>query len=112
MNVEWFIIGLIVTFLVNIPFGFWRAHAKRTGNKVEWALAVHLPVPFVVVLRRLAGLSWDTSGVPFILLFVLAYFLGQRTGGRFYNRAVENGFKPGRNIFSLLSIGEEGGEAI
>ena len=42
MNVIWFIIGLGVTFLVNIPFGFWRAHAKRTGNRLEWALAVHL----------------------------------------------------------------------
>lgn len=33
MNVSWFITGLIVTFLVNIPFCFWRAHAKRISNK-------------------------------------------------------------------------------
>ncbi|WP_297064782.1 hypothetical protein [Thermococcus sp.] len=110
MNVSWFIIGLIVTFLVNIPFGFWRAHAKRTGNKLEWALAVHLPVPLVVLMRHLAGLSWNASGVPFILAFVLMYFLGQRTGGRLYIKAHENGLNPGRNVFVLWTGGE--GEAI
>ncbi|WP_054839948.1 hypothetical protein [Thermococcus sp. JCM 11816] len=114
MNMIWFIAGLIITFLVNIPFGFWRTHAKRSGSRLEWALAVHLPpVPLVIVLRRLAGgLSWNASGIPFILIFVLAYFLGQRTGGKLYNRAVENGFEPGRNIFSLLTIEKEEGEAI
>ncbi len=110
MNVSWFIIGLVVTFLVNIPFGFWRAYAKRTGNKLEWALAVHLPVPLVVLMRYLAGLSWNASGVPFILTFVLAYFLGQRTGGRLYSEAHENGLNPGRNVFVLWTGGE--GEAI
>ncbi|WP_297550697.1 hypothetical protein [Thermococcus sp.] len=110
MNVSWFIIGLVVTFLVNIPFGFWRAHAKRTGNKLEWALAVHLPVPLVVLMRYLAGLSWNASGVPFILTFVLAYFLGQRTGGRLYSEAHENGLNPERNVFVLWTGGE--GEAI
>ena len=101
MNVEWFIIGLIVTFLVNIPFGFWRAHAKRTGNKIEWALAVHLPVPLVVLMRYLAGLSWNASGAPMVLVFVLAYFLGQRTGGKLYARAHERGLNPGRSIAVL-----------
>ncbi len=101
MNVEWFIIGLIVTFLVNIPFGFWRAHAKRTGNKIEWALAVHLPVPLVVLMRYLAGLSWNASGAPMILVFVLAYFLGQKTGGKLYARAHERGLNPGRSIAVL-----------
>jgi len=103
MNVSWFIIGLIVTFLVNIPFGFWRAHAKETGNKLEWALAVHLPVPLVVLMRYLAGLSWSLEGAPLILVFVLAYFLGQRTGGRLYQRAHESGLKPGRNVFVIWS---------
>ncbi|BAD85522.1 hypothetical membrane protein, conserved [Thermococcus kodakarensis KOD1] len=112
MNMIWFIAGLIITFLVNIPFGFWRTHAKRSGSRLEWALAVHLPVPLVIVLRRLAGLSWNASGIPFILIFVLAYFLGQRTGGKLYNRAVENGFEPGRNIFNLLAIRGKEGEAI
>ena len=110
MNMEWFIVGLITTFLVNIPFGFWRAHARRTGNKPEWALAVHLPVPLVVLMRYLAGLSWDLEGAPMILLFVLAYFLGQRTGGKLYTRAHERGLKPGRSI-AVLWRGVEG-EAI
>ncbi|WP_457742845.1 hypothetical protein [Thermococcus sp.] len=103
MNVDWFIFGLIVTFLVNIPFGFWRAHTKRTSNKLEWALAVHLPVPLVVLMRYLAGLSWNFEGAPLILVFVLAYFLGQRTGGKLYLKAHESGLNPGRSIFILWS---------
>jgi hypothetical protein len=112
MNIIWFTIGLLITFFVNIPFGFWRADARRRGSKLEWALAVHLPVPLVVVLRRLAGVAWNVEGVPLIALFVVAYFLGQRTGGRLYIRAVENGFEPGRNVLSLLAIGEREREAI
>jgi len=102
MDPRWFVIGLIVTFLVNVPFGFWRAHAKKTGNKLEWALAVHLPVPLVVLMRHLAGLSWDREGLPYIAAFVLAYFLGQRVGGKLYWKAHESGLNPGRNLFVLL----------
>ncbi|WP_297419365.1 hypothetical protein [Thermococcus sp.] len=112
MNVEWFILGLIITFFVDIPFGFWRAYAKRTANKLEWALAVHLPVPLVVVLRYLAGLSWNASGAPMILTFVLAYFLGQRAGGKLYWKAHERGLNPGRSIAVLWrSTGGVKGEA-
>lgn len=110
MNATWFVIGLIVTFLVNLPFGFWRTHAKRTGNKVEWALAVHLPVPLVVVMRYLSELRWTSSDVPFILVFVLAYFLGQRTGGKLYYKAHERGLNPGRSIAVLWRNVE--GEAV
>ncbi|WP_297501324.1 hypothetical protein [Thermococcus sp.] len=110
MNIQWFTIGLIVTFFVNMPFGFWRAHAKRTGSKVEWALAVHLPVPLVILMRYLAGLSWNLEGAPLILVFVLAYFLGQRTGGRLYIKAHERGLNPGRSIAVLWS--GNSGEAI
>jgi formyltetrahydrofolate hydrolase len=105
MNVVWFILGLIITFLVNIPFGFWRAHAKKTGNKLEWILAVHLPVPLVVLLRYMAGLSWNREGAPFILIFVLAYFLGQKAGGKLYTKAHERGLNPGRNIAVLWKSG-------
>jgi len=113
MNVGWFIAGLVITFTVNIPFGFWRAHAKRIGNKAEWALAVHLPVPLVVLMRYLAGLSWNLEGAPLILVFVLAYFLGQRTGGKLYWGAHERGLNPGRSIAVLWrSVGGVEGEPL
>ncbi|NJF24346.1 hypothetical protein [Thermococcus sp. Bubb.Bath] len=112
MNATWFILGLMITFSVNIPFGFWRADAKRRGSKVEWAFAVHLPVPLVVFLRYLAGLSWNAEGIPLIAIFVIAYFLGQRTGGRLYRKTLESGIQPGRNVFSLISIEKKEGEVI
>ena len=102
MNLGWFIIGLIGTFLVNIPFGFWRAHAREMNSKLEWVLAVHLPVPLVVLMRYLAGLSWNSKGVPLILVFVLTYFLGQRTGGKLYIMAHERKLSPGRNLFTVI----------
>ncbi|WP_297513378.1 hypothetical protein [Thermococcus sp.] len=53
----------------------------------------------------------NSSGAPLILVFVLAYFLGQRTGGKLYQRAYESGLNPGRNVFVLWS-GRGEGEAI
>ncbi len=62
--------------LINIPFGFWRAGARKFS--LRWFLAVHLPVPVVVGLRMLANLGWGllTFGV-----LIAAFFLGQLLGG-------------------------------
>ena len=73
------ILGLILTYILNIPFGYWRAYAKKKGRKAEWLLAIHAPVPLIVAIRLLVGAGW--SEVP---LFVVAFFLGQFTGGRLH----------------------------
>ena len=75
------IIGVAVTFAVNIAAGYWRAHAKSRGSRFEWFLAVHAPVPLVAVLRRLAGVGFSVQTAPVLALFILAYFAGQRVGG-------------------------------
>ncbi|MEB3780798.1 MAG: hypothetical protein GSR85_11325 [Desulfurococcales archaeon] len=70
----------LFTFLLNIPFGYWRAYAKRNSLRLEWFAAIHLPVPLIYLARRIAG-------VPVILIpvFVVAFFLGQYLGSRVYN---------------------------
>ncbi len=72
-------IALLLTYLINLPFGYWRAHAKRIGDRREWFLAVHAPVPIIFLLRRGVG-----AKLTIIPLFVIAFFLGQYTGGRIH----------------------------
>ncbi|MCE4602451.1 MAG: hypothetical protein F7B18_04630 [Desulfurococcales archaeon] len=71
--------GMLATFLLNLPFGYWRAHAKSMNNRKEWFLAIHAPVPLVIVIRLIVG-----AGIRDIPLFVAAFFLGQLVGGRVY----------------------------
>jgi hypothetical protein len=65
----------IITYLINIPFGYWRAQVKKFS--LEWFLAIHLPVPFIVLIRILFGVHIN---IPTVITFVVAFFLGQRTG--------------------------------
>ncbi len=69
------IISLVV-FVLNIPFGYWRAQVRKFS--LPWFLAIHLPVPVIVALRIFSGLgfAWYTY-----VFMVLAFFLGQRYGG-------------------------------
>jgi hypothetical protein len=69
----------IATFLLNIPFGYWRANVKKFG--LQWYLAIHLPVPAIVALRIFGGIGFHWS--TYVAL-VAAYFFGQFFGGKFY----------------------------
>ena len=67
--------ALGATFLLNLPFGYWRRMTRKMSK--EWFLAIHSPVPLVFLTRFLAGVS-----LTHIPLFILSFFLGQFTGGR------------------------------
>lgn len=81
-------LGMALTLLINIPFGYWRAYASRYKRRLEWAAAVHLPVPLVVLFRMMAGIGFNAEGAVFIALFVASYFAGQRLGGMLYRSVV------------------------
>jgi len=66
------------TYLLNLPFGYWRKMAKKMS--LEWFAAIHLPVPIIFVARILSGIP--LAHVP---LFVIAFFLGQFSGSRIAN---------------------------
>jgi len=66
-----------VTFVVNVPFGYWRAGVRKFSP--QWFLAVHAAVPMVIALRFALGLPFRWSMFP---IFVVAYFGGQLVGGR------------------------------
>lgn len=69
------LIGLLV-FILNIPFGYWRANVKRFST--QWFLAIHIAVILVIALRLIShiGFAWYTY-----LVLVSAFFLGQQVGG-------------------------------
>jgi len=65
----------LLVFILNIPFGYWRANVKRFSR--QWFLAIHIPVPFIVALRLLSdiGFAWYTY-----LFLVGGFYLGQQFG--------------------------------
>ena len=54
-----------------------RAGLRRPS--VPWFVAVHAPVPLVVLMRQASGLGFQPSTFP---LLVGAFFAGQFAGGR------------------------------
>lgn len=70
--------------ILNIPFGYWRATEKKFS--LRWFLAVHAPVPFIILLRLLAGLGWQLAAFP---VLVAAFFSGQFFGGLLHDRRVQ-----------------------
>jgi len=79
----------LLVLLINLPFGYWRASARKLSR--QWFLAVHIPVPLVIALRIYSGLGFKLISFPVI---VGAFFLGQFVGGRLRN--IIQGRGPGR----------------
>ena len=70
----------VIVFVINIPFGYWRAKSRKFSG--QWFLAIHLPVPLVIALRYLTGLGWQLITFP---VLIGAFFLGQLAGGLLKN---------------------------
>ncbi len=69
------IVGLIVlAFVVSVPCGYLRQNYKKYS--FMWFLLIHLPIPFIVMLRVKAGLD-----LRFIPLTVCGSVAGQIFGG-------------------------------
>lgn len=69
------IVGLIIlAFVVSVPCGYLRQNYKKYS--FMWFLLIHLPIPFIVLLRVKAGLGWQV--IPLTLGGSVA---GQIVGG-------------------------------
>lgn len=66
---------MLIVFLINLPFGYMRSKAARFSRR--WMMAIHIPVPFVFLLRVFSGLNWTV--IPLLLLSDIA---GQLAGGK------------------------------
>ncbi len=71
------VMGSIIVFILNLPFGYWRAKTKRFS--AQWILAIHLPVPLVVSVRIFGGLGWQFITFP---LLAGSFLTGQWVGGK------------------------------
>ena len=65
---------IILTFVVSVPCGYLRQNFKKYS--FMWFLLIHLPIPFIVLLRLRAGLDWHV--IPLTLGGSVA---GQIVGG-------------------------------
>ena len=69
------LIGLIIlAFAVSVPCGYLRQNYKKYS--FMWFLLIHLPIPFIILLRLKAGFGWHV--IPFTLGGSVA---GQIVGG-------------------------------
>jgi uncharacterized membrane protein AbrB (regulator of aidB expression) len=93
-SISHILIVALLTFLINIPFGYWRAKTKKLSK--EWFLAVHLPVPLIVLFRITFGVHLN---IPTFVVFVISFFIGQRVG-IILNHYVERKIgKSSKNLF-------------
>ncbi len=83
-----------LVFILNLPFGYWRANVKKFSR--PWFLSVHVPVPFVIALRIFSGLGWHFITFP---IMIGAYFCGQFAGSGLYH--MRSG-RPGTRVSSCL----------
>ena len=79
----------LLSFLLSLPFGYWRASVRRMSGR--WFLAVLLPAPLVVALRIYSGPGFRLMSFAVI---VGAFLLGQFVGGKVRN--IIQGRGPGR----------------
>jgi hypothetical protein len=74
---------MFAVFLINLPFGYMRSNAAKFSKR--WMMAVHIPVPFVFLLRTFfLGSNW--IAIP---LLVLSDIAGQIAGGKLRKRDIE-----------------------
>jgi len=64
-----------VTFLINLPFGYARAKAKRYSFR--WFLYIHVPIPLLFVARTVSHIE-----IKYLPVFALAAIIGQVLGGK------------------------------
>ena len=70
------VLGLVlISFVISLPCGYLRQNYKKYS--FMWFLLIHLPIPFIVMLRIAEGISWHV--IPLTLGGSVA---GQIIGGR------------------------------
>ncbi|GMR05347.1 MAG: hypothetical protein BMS9Abin24_154 [Thermodesulfobacteriota bacterium] len=67
---------ILAAIVLNLPFGYFRVNTKKFS--IQWFLYIHLPIPFIFILRTLAG-----YGFKIVPLMIAGAVAGQIIGGRF-----------------------------
>ena len=83
------ILVTIFVFLLNLPFGYWRANVEKF--RLQWFLAIHIPVPFIIAARILSDIGFEFYTYP---ILIGAFFGGQFLGRYFYTKRKNLGQSP------------------
>lgn len=75
----------IIIFILNIPFGYWRASEKKFS--LNWFLSIHIPIPIVVLLRIYSNIGFALYTYP---VLIVSFFGGQFLGKILYKRRLKN----------------------
>jgi len=62
-NLELETLAMLLAIGINLPFGAYRTTTRKFSWR--WFVAIHLPIPFVILMRLSFGLGWWF--VPFML---------------------------------------------
>ena len=87
----------IIDFFLNIPFGYWRNKEKKFS--LGWFLSIHIPIPFIIILRHYSGIGFALYTYP---IMVASFFLGQFTGKYISKKLHEKGYNVSKSIFTDL----------
>lgn len=71
----------LAVLVINIPFGAWRGSVKKFSLK--WFLAIHIPVPLIILLRIYGEIGFAFYTYIFL---VAAFFGGQKLGEYIYSK--------------------------
>lgn len=74
MEFQPIIILCLGAFLLNLPFGYYRAGTRKLSW--QWFVAIHLPVLIIIAARLVSGVSW--RAIPLVFASDVA---GQLLGG-------------------------------
>jgi len=69
------VLVLATIYAMNIPFGYWRFKEKKLS--LMWFLTIHVPIPFIFVLRSYFQVEHGWVNTPLLVVF---FFGGQKTG--------------------------------
>lgn len=65
----------VFTLMLNLPFGYVRARARKYSFR--WFLYIHASIPFIFIARTLSHVQ-----IMYIPIFVIAAVIGQVLGGK------------------------------
>lgn len=87
----------LIILVINIPFGYWRSNVKKFS--LQWFLAVHIPIPIIVILRIYSDIGFAWYTYPFL---IGSFFLGQRVGSSILKRLKQRCISTSSFIFADL----------
>lgn len=80
LSLEWRVAyTCIATIIINLPFGYFRGGLRKLS--FLWLVAIHAPVPLVIIVRKFHDLNLTWGLAPFLLG---SYFIGQLLGRKIY----------------------------